>query len=130
MTKLSYSGLLKYKDFGDRLKYLQQLDRSVISPRHISNGFYKSSSWLNTRREIAKRDLGCDLGVFGIDILDFVIIHHINPIDESDILTFSDKLLDPENLITTSANTHNLIHYGNVEEEEWKERTPGDTKLW
>lgn len=86
--------------------------------------------WLTTRDIIIKRDLGFDLGIMGVYILDKVIIHHINPIDEYDILNLTPKLLDPENLITTSLKTHNIIHYGQKKGEPWVERRPGDTILW
>lgn len=74
--------------------------------------------------------MGFDLGVFGVYIPDIVIVHHINPIDENDIIYQTKKLLDPDNLITVSLNTHNIIHYRNEERDIWVERRPGDTKLW
>jgi predicted HNH restriction endonuclease len=86
--------------------------------------------WKAVRKEIIDRDLGFDLGVFGVYINDTILVHHINPINESDIVYQTKKLLDPENLITLSINTHNLIHYDKKEKEEWVERKPGDTKLW
>jgi hypothetical protein len=96
----------------------------------MSAQFYKSRIWLVTRQCIIDRDLGFDLGAFGVYIDGPMLVHHINPINESDIIYQTKKLLDPENLITTSGNTHNLIHYNKVENEKWVERRPGDTKLW
>jgi 5-methylcytosine-specific restriction endonuclease McrA len=96
----------------------------------MSAAFYKSDLWRAVRKQIIDRDLGFDLGVFGVYIDGPMLVHHINPIDESDIVYQTKKLLDPENLITVAGNTHNLIHYNKVEKEKWVERTPGDTKLW
>lgn len=74
--------------------------------------------------------MGFDLGVFGVYIDGPMYVHHINPINEHDIRRQTKKLLDPENLITVSMNTHNSIHYKKIEKEPWVERRPGDTKLW
>ncbi len=126
----SYSELIKIPSFSERLEYLKLLDNNVLSPRHMSQQFYQSHAWKATRKEIIKRDLGFDLGVFGVYIEGTIIIHHINPITEWDIINMSNRLFDPENLITTSVNTHNKIHYNIEEPEIWVERKPGDTILW
>ena len=126
----SYSELITIPTFQERLEYLKLLDNNATSPRHMSERFYRSNTWRTLRKQIIDRDLGFDLGVFGVYIPSIVIVHHINPINESDIVYQTDKLLNPENLITTSINTHNLIHYNSQPKEEWVERKPGDTKLW
>ena len=126
----TYSELIKLKSHSERLEYLKLLDNNVSSPRHMSMSFYKSRMWLSTRDYIIERDLGFDLGVFGVYIEGPVYVHHIDPITEHDIIYLTDKLLDPENLITTSRDTHNRIHYKTTKKEEWIERTPGDTILW
>lgn len=126
----SYSELILLDNYTDRLEYLKLLDNNVDSPRDISEQFYKSNMWLHIRKTIIDRDYGFDLGVFGLYIDGIKIVHHINPITEHDIIFRTDKLIDPENLITTSIATHNKIHYNTDEKEEWVERTPGDTKLW
>lgn len=126
----SYSELIKMETFSERLEYLKLYDNNALSPRHISGMFYKTKTWLTIRDEIIRRDLGFDLGVFGVYIDGNMYVHHINPIEEYDIIHQTKKLLDPENLITVSMNTHNLIHYNNSVVETWTERTPGDTKLW
>ena len=92
--------------------------------------FYKSHAWLTVRDQILQRDLGFDLGVFGVYIDGPMYVHHINPIEEYDIIHMTRKLLDPENLTTTSDDTHKKIHYNREEKEEWVERKPGDTILW
>lgn len=126
----SYSELITFNSFDERLEYLKLLDNNVTSPRHMSAAFYKSDAWQIIRQQIINRDLGFDLGTFGVYIEGPMLVHHINPIDESDIVYQTKKLLDPENLITSSGHTHNLIHYNKKEKEKWVERTPGDTKLW
>ena len=126
----TYSELITLPSFKERLEYLKLLDNNVTSPRHMSADFYKSHEWRQLRKAIISRDLGFDLGVFGVYIDGIMYVHHINPINESDIIYRTNKLLDPENLITVSGNTHNLIHYNTKQREQWVERTPGDTKLW
>ena len=120
-----YSDMILLPSFKERLDYLMLLDGNVKSPRKNSMAFYKSKTWKQVRKEIIFRDLTFDLGVEGVDILDKVLVHHINPITDEDLLNESRKLYDPENLITVSLNTHNIIHYGN-KEEEYVERKPGD----
>lgn len=128
--ELTYSEMASFKTYGDRLAYLSLAGKNHVSPRTISYSFYKTRPWLQVREEVIKRDLGCDLGVLSEDIEDVIIVHHINPVTEDDIRNWSPKLLDPENLITTSIVTHNKIHYGSPTEMEIIERTPGDTNLW
>lgn len=126
----SYSEMILLPTFTERLEYLKLLDNNATSPRHISEQFYKSRMWRTIRNEVIKRDLGFDLGMFGVYILDKVIVHHINPIDEHDIINLTRKLTDLENLVTVSLKTHNAIHYKQEEKDIWVERKPGDTKLW
>lgn len=125
----SYSEMLQFDSFEERLDYLKLLDNNATSPRHMSMSFYKSHAWQAVRNHVIQRDLGFDLGVFGV-YADDIIVHHINPINESDIVMFTSRLLDPENLITTSKKTHNLIHYNVKPKEVYVERRPGDTKEW
>lgn len=126
----SYSELILIPSFAERLEYLKLLDNNAESPRHMSGEFFKSKVWLLTRQMIIDRDLGFDLGIFGVYIDGPMYVHHINPIDEYDIRNQTRRILDPDNLITTSMDTHNSIHYKKVEKEIWVERRPGDTKLW
>ena len=128
MYKRSYSELMQIEDFTSRLNYLMLNDNNVDSPREEAIRFFKSYAWKTRRLEIIKRDLAFDLGVLGVNVPDIVLVHHINPITIQDLMSFSPVLLDPENLITTSRVTHNIIHYGH--KEELVERKPGDTILW
>lgn len=126
----SYSEMMSFDSFEDRLNYLKLLDNNATSPRHMSMPFYQSHIWKEVRRAVIDRDLGFDLGVFGVYIDGPMFVHHINPINENDIIYRTDRLLNPENLITTSDHTHKLIHYNVQEKEVYVERRPGDTKLW
>lgn len=130
---LSYKKLLTIDSFGDRLNYLSLFKRGYRSPRHMSNPFYKSRIWRDLREEIIARDLGYDLGVPGIQIPNKqdIIVHHMIPLEEDDILEWrEDIILNPDLLITTSRNTHNIIHYGDRSQSILIDRQPGDTKLW
>lgn len=126
----SYSELILFESFEDRLDYLKLLDNNVSSPRHMSGGFYKSNTWKAIREQVIERDLGFDLGVFGVYVPDQIIVHHINPIDVNDIINQTFKLIDLENLITTSLDTHNRIHYNTEEKSSWVERSTNDTSPW
>lgn len=130
MSYLSHSELTQLETFDERLEYLKLWGVPHTSPRHLSQSFYKHKLWLATRDAIIKRDWGFDLGVFGIYIHGPVYVHHMNPLSEEDILEWSPKLFDPENLIATSMKTHNLIHYKPSEKLPYVERRPEDTKLW
>lgn len=126
----SYKEALKFDSFNERLGYLKLLDNNATSPRHMSEEFYKSYAWRTVRKQVISRDMGFDLGIFGVYIDGPMFVHHINPICEDDILYGTKKLLDPNNLITVSLETHNKIHYNQQESIEWVERKPGDTKFW
>lgn len=112
----SYSELKKLETFEERYRYLQlkgTIGKETFGFDRIFNQmFYRSKDWLNFRDRIIARDNGCDLGIEGREIYGRIIIHHINPISLEDIELFSDYLLNPEYVITTSLMTHNAIHYG------------------
>lgn len=129
----TYSELITLPSFDERLKYLELWDEPHIAPdRELYYKFLKSRGWKKFREEIRDRDLGCDLGILGRLVNDKLIVHHINPITTEDIvMNRVEALFNPENVITTSLNTHNRIHY-KVQEDipVVLERQPGDTKLW
>lgn len=121
----------------ERYKYLR-LDSSVGDPtfgsnRYLNQLFYASREWHDVRREVILRDDSCDLGIVDYLIYNKPVVHHINPITMRDIEERNfDKLLDPENLITTSYLTHQAIHFGDetLIPTPFVERRPGDTCLW
>lgn len=115
----TYSELIKFKTFKERYEYLRLRGRvgeeTFGYDRYINQLLYqRSRDWKSIRDQIIIRDLGCDLGVEGYEINDRIIVHHMNPLSQKDIETMSDFVLDPEFLICTSHNTHNAIHYGDV----------------
>lgn len=129
----TYSELITLPSFDERLKYLELWNEPHIAPdRELYYRFLKSRGWKKFREEIILRDFGSDLAVIGKLVEDKIIVHHIDPITTEDLKNArEEKLFSPENLITTSLNTHNRIHY-KVEEpiSVVLERQPGDTKLW
>lgn len=136
-TIKTYHELIQIPSFDERVRYLM-LHGSIGSEtfgfdRYINQMFYRSTEWKQLREQIFIRDNGCDLGIYGYDLIDrrSVIIHHITPITLQDFETGSDRLLDPDNLITTSPWTHRLIHYGYGNEvKPVLERRPNDTCPW
>lgn len=122
----------------ERFEYLKLVgeigSRTFGSNRFLNQVFYSSKEWHKVRNEVILRDNSCDLAIPDYELYDRVVIHHINPITIDDVKDENwDKLLNPENLITTSYNTHQAIHYGNssmLPTTKLIERRPGDTKLW
>lgn len=132
-----YSELIKLPTFEERFEYLK-LNGSVGGEtfgfeRQLNQIFYRSPEWKHIRREVIMRDKGCDLGIEDREIIGRVEIHHINPVTLDDIEKESDILLDPDNLICASPNTHKAIHYsddGILTKTEPVIRRPFDTCPW
>ena len=132
----SYSELIQFPTFLERFEYLR-LDGQVGvetfgHDRYLNQGFYHTTEWRSIRDYVITRDLGCDLGVKGYDILGRIYIHHLNPITRRDIVQFDERIVNPEYLICTSFDTHNAIHYGDASllVSEPIERRPFDTCPW
>lgn len=111
----TYTELITLPTFKERFAYLR-LDGIVCEStfgydRYLNQYFYTSKEWKKFRRDIIARDMGCDLGVNGREIYSSIMIHHITPITVEDILERRKCLLDPENVICCSHNTHQAIHY-------------------
>lgn len=138
MSIKTYSEMIKLPTFEERFRYLRlggKVGEETFGfDRYINQKFYKDPEWLAARDYVIVRDNGCDLGVPGREIQEGVIVmvHHINPITVEDIIHRSDKLFDPENLITTIKNTHDAIHYGDESLLITApiERTKNDTCPW
>lgn len=132
----SYSELIEIPTFLLRYEYLAL--RSAVGcetfgfNRWINQQFYMSARWRRVRRDVIARDNGCDLGVEGHEIHTRLIVHHMNPLVEADILHGTQNALDPEFLICTTHDTHNAIHFGDASllAKPYIPRRPGDTKLW
>lgn len=132
----TYSEFIELKSFEERYLYLSL--KGVVGEstfgfeRHHNQKFYTSREWRLIRDEVIIRDLGCDLGIEGLDIFDRPIIHHMNPMVPKDIIHGNSDILNPDYLITTTLRTHNAIHYGDstLLLKPFTARRPGDTKLW
>lgn len=136
MSIRTYSQLIRLPTFEDRFEYLK-LKGSVGKDtfghdRYLNQVFYSSMEWRRLRDEIIIRDNGCDLGIEGRQIGGKVYIHHLNPLGVNDILTHSEYLVNPEYLICVSFETHNAIHYGDINllPRDPIERKRNDTCPW
>jgi hypothetical protein len=133
----TYKELSQYVTFEERFEYLKlhgDVGIDTFGPdRWINQNFYRSREWKTIRNEIIIRDNGCDLAVPEYVIGDKIYIHHINPISVDDFTNNPNKLLNPDNLICVSFETHQAIHYGSIDYLKisgLSERKPNDTKVW
>lgn len=118
-TIKTYSELIKLPTYEDRLRYLAigngVAEETFGVQRYLNQEFYRSKFWRSVRHQVIFRDDGCDLGIESEPIYGRPLIHHMNPITIDDILDRSPYAIDPEYLITVSFDTHNAIHFGDVD---------------
>lgn len=133
----TYSELITIPSFKDRLLYLQTKSKVGEDTfgwnRFLNQRLYKTKEWRKVRDEVILRDNGCDLADPDRPIFGRAIIHHINPISKEDILNRAPSIFDLENLITTTFDTHNAIHYSSGAPsfaDEYIAREPNDTCPW
>lgn len=132
----TYSELIQIPSFKERFKYCQLNGQIGIDmfgfDRYLNQTLYRSARWRSLRNQIIIRDNGCDLAHEDFPVNKRVLIHHLNPITEQDVLNESSVLFDPENLICVSHETHNAIHYGTeaLLPQGNIERKPNDTCPW
>ena len=133
----SFKELSKLETFDERLAYLKTDSRIGEDTfgwgRYLNQKFYQSAKWKRARRDVIVRDMGCDMGLARHEISGKIVIHHINPITRDDLLNFSSKALDLDNLVCVSYDTHQLIHWSADKADDpytLTERKPGDTTLW
>lgn len=111
----TYSELIKLKTFKERFDYLKLggvvCEETFGAMRWYNQKFYHSYEWKKFRNAIIARDNGMNMGLAGFDIPGLIIIHHLNPITYEDVVTRAPCVLDPENAISVSAETHRAIHY-------------------
>lgn len=117
MMMKSYNELITIPTFEERFRYLKVYgvigNQTFGYDRYLNQKLYNTSrEWKRIRDKVILRDNGCDLGCEGFEIYGKIIIHHINPITVEDIVTCNPCVFDLNNLISTSHNTHNAIHYG------------------
>ena len=116
MNIRTYSKLITIPTFEERYNYLKL--NGIVGKetfgydRYLNQLLYRSSDWRSFRDRIIIRDNGCDLACEGFELQSRIIIHHIDPITVEDILNKHPKVFDPENVVSTSHNTHLAIHYG------------------
>lgn len=131
-----YSELIKLPTFLERFDYLIIGGRVGAETfgfnRYLNQALYSSIEWKKFRRDMIIRDQGCDLAVPDRDIGVGLVLHHLNPITEKDIIERNPCLFDPENVICVSSNTHRAIHYGDKSMllMPQPERRPNDTIPW
>lgn len=133
----TYSELISLPTFEERFRYLQlkgTVGKDTFGfDRYLNQQFYRSAAWKRVRDEVIIRDNGCDLGMDDRMIYGKILIHHMNPITEKDIIYHSDLLTNPEYLICVTHSTHNAIHYGDEDlliASMPIIRTPNDTCPW
>ena len=132
-----YSELKQLHTFEERFNYLKlngQVGKDTFGfDRYLNQQFYKSKEWKQVRDYVIVRDNACDLGIPDNEIKGKIYIHHINPITIDDVTNSTNNLLDPNNLICVSYETHNAIHYGDssyLKRYQINERTMNDTCPW
>lgn len=133
----SYDELSTIPSFEERYEYLKLSGQVGFDTfghdRYMNQMFYRSVEWQQVRNFVIARDNACDLGCPDRPIYGRVYVHHINPISKEDIEQGNyEMLLDPNNLICVSQETHNAIHYGSFDliRHEEIERRPNDTCPW
>lgn len=135
MDTKSYNEMLKFDSFDERVEYLKLY--SMVGEdtfgymRYLNQQFYRTRRWRRTRDLVIIRDLGCDLGDEDYPISSMVLVHHINPITIDDILNDHPKLYDLNNLVSTSKETHDYIHYGKIRKQTTiANRSKNDQAPW
>lgn len=116
----TYSELITLNTFEERFEYLKLGgvvgEETFGFDRYLNQMFYQTPEWKAVRNHVIVRDNGCDLAIPDRQINnEKIFIHHMNPITVKDILNRTDLLLNPEYLICTIKNTHNAIHFGNID---------------
>ena len=136
MSIKTYSELIALPTYEERFNYLKL--EGVVGEmtfgfdRYLNQKLYTSQEWKTVRNQVIVRDNGCDLACEGYEIYGKILIHHINPITVEDVINHNPIIFDLENLISTTHNTHNAIHYGdeNLLIKGPIERTKNDTIPW
>lgn len=132
----TYSDLIQLKTFQERYYYLKLHgkvgEETFGFDRYVNQSLYRSIKWKRTRSQVIIRDNGCDLGIEGRELGDYIIVHHMNPITLEDIEEERDNVFNLEYLICCSSRTHKAIHFGdeNLLPKEFIGRRPNDTCLW
>ena len=128
--------MARLQTFDERFRYLKLVgavgEDKFGFDRYLNQSFYSSKEWKRVREQVILRDNGCDLGIEGYPLYSRIYIHHINPIQIEDFDRNPDILLDLDNLVCTSFDTHQAIHFGSEEllPKLQVARFSGDTCPW
>ena len=134
----SYHELITIASFADRYEYLKiggKVGESTFgSHRYLNQILYQMPEWKEARRNAIVRDGGFDLAHpdYEMGPKQPLYVHHINPITIDDIMERRKCVLDLDNLVVCSFDTHQAIHYGSVSllPEKPVIRKPNDTCPW
>lgn len=132
----SYSVVILLPTLEERFNYLKLSGKVGAETfgydRYLNQILYHDPEWRRIRNDVIIRDNGCDLGVKDYEIKGRILVHHINPITIDDVKLRRYCVFDLDNLICTSHDTHNAIHYGDVNllPKNPIERKPNDTCPW
>ena len=138
----TYTELIQFPTFEERFNYLKlsgqvgQETFGMLSSRWMNQNFYRSKEWAQIKNQILIRDDACDMGLpdYPIPNASKVVIHHINPITEDDIINHTSFLVDPEFLICVSFETHTALHFGDINvsriSKDPVRRQPNDQCPW
>lgn len=134
----TYEELIALPTFDERLEYLKldgRVGENVFGfDRYANQRFYASKEWKRVRNAVIVRDGGYDLGVKHEDyrINGLIMVHHMNPITIDDLRHGNASVLDLNNLISVSRETHNAITYKGAVPKVPKlhERAMYDTCPW
>lgn len=133
----SYHEMLQFETFLERFEYLKLTgkvgEQTFGSHRYLNQQLYRLPEWKSIREKVIIRDDACDLACKDHQILrPPVYIHHINPITIDDIIDRNPKVFDLDNLVMTTFETHQAIHYGDPKliKMVLTERRPNDTCPW
>ena len=133
----SYTELKTLLTFEERYEYLRlagMVGESTFGfDRYLNQKLYRSRQWKTVRNDVIIRDNGCDLGIEDRQIVDKIIVHHMNPLILDEVDERDEDIFNPEFLICVSPMTHNAIHFGDdslLPKSQVVERMPNDTCLW
>lgn len=137
-----YTDLIQFETIEERFEYLKL--NGVVGEelfgyaRYLNQEFYhdhvciNGMTWSDARAIVIIRDGGYDLGIKDWPIQGNVYVHHMNPVTLEQLKNNDPILVDPENLISCSYDTHQAITFGNklLLPKPLVVRMQGDTCLW
>lgn len=129
--------MMEAETFDERFEYLKLGGKAGVATfgdaRYMNQMFYASDEWRSVRDDVILRDEGCDLGIPGREINGTIYVHHINPMTKELLAHGDPSVIDPNNLVCVSYNTHKALHYGDISMLKLIEpvvRKPNDTCPW